>query len=197
MIEGKKATFEEHMSDLIVLHDKIKSHPFRHEFYNQHNVGTFKSLMKEYIRLIYNSTEIIDNLAYDCTDDSTVSKEDCFWVHDFRSWLFVLDILYIDNDREWLDTKRIKGLDITPREVYAKTHITDINAVMIFLDKYIGYIHQFIETREFKRIAGIHYEYSTKPHNGYYYKHMVGYEKINGVWKFITPPTLIGTKQIK
>lgn len=196
MIEGKRATFEEHMNDLIALHDEIKSHPFRKEFQNQHNVGTFKSLFKEYCNLIYNTTKVMINIAYCCNGESPVSKDDDFWIHDFRSWLWLLNVIYIDNDREWTYTKKIEGLNITPIEFYSKTNTTDINAVMIFFDKYIGYIHQFIETREFKRIAGIHYEYSTKPHNGYYYKHMVEYEKTADGWKFITPPTLIGTKQI-
>ena len=197
MKEGKIATFEAHMDDLIALHDKIKSHSFRKEFYKQHNIGTFKSLFKEYMSLIYDTTRVMINLAYYCKETSFITKDDCFWIHDFRNWLFVLDIIYVDTDRDWLDTKDVKGLGITPREVYAKTHITDINAVMIFLDKYIGYIHRFIETRQFNRIAGIYYECSTNPHNGYYYKHMVEYEKTDSGWKLIEEPALIGTKQIK
>ena len=197
MIEGKRATFEEHMNDLIDLHDKIKSHPFRQEFQNQHNVGTFKSLFTEYCNLIYKTTKVMINIAHYCNDESPVSKDDDFWIHDFRNWMFTLEIIYIDTDRDWLDTKDVKGLNVTPREVYAKTHITDINSVMIFFEKYIGYIHQFIETGKFKRIAGIHYEQTTNPHNGYYYKHMVEYEKTADGWKFVTPPKLIGTKQIK
>ena len=192
----KKQTAQEWMDELIVLHDQIKSHPFRQEFTNQTNIGTWRSLFREYRNLIYETTEVMCDLEYRCVDDSPLEKGDGFWIHDFRSWLQNIYHLYIDTNYPYKLDREIRGLGITYGEFLGKTDITDINAVMIFLDKYVGYLHQFIETGVFVRTAGIHYECSTKPHNGYYYKHMTEYEKRDGKWGFINHPKLIGTKQL-
>ena len=196
MRDYKKQTAQEWMDELIVLHNKIKSHPFRQEFTNQTNIGTWRSLFREYKSLIYETTEVMCGLEYDCTDDSPLEKGDNFWIHDFRSWLMNIHYIYIGTSYPADLSRNINGLNITYGEFLSKTDITDIGAIMIFLDKYVGYIHQFIETGVFVRAAGIHYEYSTKPHNGYYYKHMVEYEKRDGKWYFINRPKLIGTKQL-
>lgn len=187
--------FKKYMDALIEIHDQIKAHPFRKEFSNQYNIGTFKSLCKEYMSLIYQTTEIICAIGYCCKDNNSITSGDCFWIHDFRSFLFNIDLIYI-KEPKFIDEKKVQGLDITPREVYSKTGLTDIGTVMIFLDKYIGYIHQFIETESFTRITSIKYELCTNPHNGYYYKHMVECEKTKDGWRIVELPEFIGTKQI-
>lgn len=193
----KKQTTQEWMDELIAQHDQLKAHPFRSVFIDQTNLGTWRSLFREYKSLIYDTTETICGLIYRSTDGSILEKDDGFWIHDFRSWLMNIYYIYIETKYPADLDKRIEGLDITYGELLDRTHITDIAAVMIFLEKYVGYIHQFIETRRFDRITGVHYEYSTDPHNGYYYKHMVEYEKVDGRWRFVSPPVLIGTKRRK
>jgi hypothetical protein len=195
MRDYKKQTAQEWMDELIALHDQIKSHPFRQEFTNQTNIGTWRSLFREYSHLIYETTEVMCSLEYYCTDDSPLEKGDDFWIHDFRSWLMNIHSVYIETRYPPNLDKNINGLNMTYGELLGKTHITDVGAVMIFLDQYVGYIHQFIETGVFVRTAGVHYELSANPHNGYYYKHMTEYEKRDGKWGFVNPPQLIGTKQ--
>ena len=191
----KKQTTQEWMDELIAQHDQLKAHPFRRVFMDQTNLGTWRSLFREYRKLIYDTTETICGLIYRSTDGSILDKDDGLWIHDFRSFLTNIYFIYIEKNYPANLDERIDSLDMTYGDLLDKTHITDIGAVMIFLDKYIGYIHQFIETGNFNRITGIHYEYSTEPHNGYYYKHMVEYEKKDGRWGFINPPRLIGTRK--
>ena len=195
MMDFTKRSTQEWMGQLIDLHDQLKSHPFRQQFTDTVHLGAWRSMFKKYRNLIYKTTEVLCGFAYQCTDDAIITKDDCFWVHDFRSWLSNLYFIYIEKDHPADLSERIDSLDMTYGEFLDKTHITDIGAVMIFLEKYIGDIHRFIETRQFNRITGIHYERSTSPHNGYYYKHMVEYEKGEIDWDFVEPPRLIGTKK--
>lgn len=186
-----KRSTQEWMDRLIELHDALKSHPFRQKFTDQTNLGTWRSMFREYRKLIYDTTEVLCGFAYRCTDGELITKDDCFWVHDFRSWLINIHFYYTG---EYTNTK-IDDLDMTYEELLSKTHITDIGSVMIFLERYIGDIHQFIETRQLHRITGIYYERSTDPHNGYYYKHMVEYAKGDDGWVLAERPILIGTKK--
>lgn len=54
---------------------------------------------------------------------------------------------------------------------------------MIFFEMHLGYIHSFIDTGIFNAIAAIECEPVTSPHCGYYYKHMITLEKVDGEWK--------------
>lgn len=187
----------EHLKDLRKCHDALKAHPFREYFQNDQTTGTYRSLFREYHELIHKSIEILIALHYYCSDKPLLSKEDLDWVHDFRSFLQAIYNLYIyrnDDGEEYhyFDTK-VKGCPWTYREILSKTYITDINSVMIFFDKYIGYIHSFLDTGLFNMITAIKYEPVTYPHNGYYYKHMIILEKIDGKWKPKEEVPYIGT----
>ena len=177
----------EHIADLIKVHDAIKNHPFRKHFYDDQDTGTFRALFKEYRNLIYESTDILIALHYYCSDKPILSKDDLEWVHNFRHFLLVIHNLYIyrnseGEEYEYFD-KKDRGCPLTYREILAKTHITDINSVMIFFDMYLGYIHSFIDTGIFNTIVAIEYEPVTSPHCGYYYKHMITLEKVDNEWR--------------
>lgn len=193
MFNFEKKTADEHMQDLIDLHEKIKAHPFRIKFTDQYNIGTFRALFKEYRSLIYDTTEVLCALKWRCTDTPMLNNEDLFWVHDFRGWLFTLSVVYDPYHDDYLD-KPIRGINMTARDVYAATGMTNINCVMEFLEKYVGYIHRFIETRKFDYITCIQYERVTNPHNGHYYKHMLECVKTETGWTYIKPPAWIGTQ---
>lgn len=184
MMNIKRKTAEEHLEDLIVCHDEIKKHPFRERFQDDQQTGTFKAMCEEYRCLVYRSTEILISLCYYCSDTPLLSKNDLEWVHDFRSFLLCLHNYYVyqHRDPEYFDTP-VKGSALTYREILSKTGITDINTVMIFLDKYLGYIHRFIEIRVLDAITAVEYEQVTRPHNGYYYKHLAEMTKVDGNWK--------------
>ena len=178
---------KEHLLDLAKCHDAIKAHPFREHFQDDQNTGMFRALFKEYRELIYESTDILIALHYYCSDEPMLSKEDLEWVHDFRGFLLTIYNYYIyrnseDEEHEYFDNKD-KGCPLTYREILTKTHITDINSVMIFFDMYLGYIHSFIDTGIFNTIAAIEYEPVTTPHCGYYYKHMITLEKVDDKWR--------------
>lgn len=190
-------TAQEHMEDLRKCHDALKAHPFREHFQDDRDTGTFRSLCKEYRNLIYESTDILIALHYYCSDEPILSKDDLEWVHDFRAFLMVIHNFYIyrnseGEEREYFD-KKDRGCPLTYREILTKTHITDINSVMIFFDMYLGYIHSFIDTGIFNTIAAIEYEPVTSPHSGYYYKHMITLEKVDGVWQPKGEVPYIGT----
>lgn len=179
---------EEHINDLIKCHDEIKTHPFRKHFQDDQETGTFKAMFNEYRKLIYDSTDILIALHYYCADEPMLTRDDLEWVHDFRQFLLCLYNYYVYEHKgnrrfERFDTPT-KGSSLTYREILTRTGITDINTVMIYLDKYLGYIHRFIETRAFDVITAIKYERVTNPHNGYYYYHLSEMVKVNGVWKF-------------
>ena len=174
-----KKSFNEWMNDLIVLHDKLKNHPFREKFTDTFNTGTFKSLYKEYTDLIYETTEVISSMGYYCNTDSPISKEDTFWIHDFRSAMFTFNNIFY-YDKKWMyNEDRHDNLGCSPYDFYKKFGLTDINNIMLFFERYIQYIHQFIESREFEKIAAIYYETYVP---GWYIKHMTDYIKVDGKW---------------
>lgn len=174
-----KKPYTEILKDLIDTHEKLKNHPFREKFTDQFNEGTFKSLYKEYSDLIYETTEIFSRMAYYCTTDSPISKEDTFWIHDFRSAMFTFNNIFY-YDKKWMyNEDRHDNLGCSPYEFYKKFGLTDINNIMLFFERYIQYIHQFIESGEFEKIAAIYYETYVP---GWYIKHMTDYIKVDGKW---------------
>ena len=177
-----KKTSAEWMEGLIKWHEEIKNHPFRKHFQGDQESGTWKFDFREYNELIYRCTELLINLHYYSTDP-ILTKDDTEFIHDFRSFLLTIGYLYAPRYKtDWLDEPDDRHPEIIPRKIYEKTGITDINNVMIFFEKFIGDIHQFIETKQFNRIAVIQYEPVAEPHNGYYYKHMIELEKVNDEW---------------
>lgn len=192
-----KQTAAVHMEDLRKCHDEIKAHPFREHFQDDPQTGTFRSMFESYRRLIYESTEILCSLYYYCIDEPILTRDDLEWVHDFRAFLLIIYNFYIyrnsdGEEYEYFD-KLDRGCPITYREVLARTHITDINSVMMFLDTYLGYVHSFIDTGIFNMIAAIYYEPVTEPHCGLFYKHMTALVKVDGKWRLKDSIPLIGT----
>lgn len=173
------------MEKLIEIHDKLKNHPFRESFISKGEFlkGTYLSQMSEYLKLIYESTEIFCDMIY--CKEPILSKDDGFWIHDFRSLLYnirtVHGLNYFEGDdlEKYLDRPR-DSLGMTLRDFYSFQGILDISNVMIFLDNYIGTIHQYIETGIFNKIFAVKYETAIP---GWYLKHRVLYEKVNGVWE--------------
>lgn len=184
--------FDEYLEILSDIHDKIKEHPFRKNFTDRTLIGTWKSQLREYKNLIYDSTEVLCYMAYGCKD-SPITPEDTQWVHDFRNAAFVIDYYFLEKLDEGYFKKRLASCNMTPEEIYEKTGANDINMWMLFFEKYIGYIHQFIETKQLNKICGIKYEKVTEPHNGHYYKHFVEFEKVDGKWQLVEEPDYIGT----
>lgn len=174
----------EHMKDLISIHDEIKSHPFREHFQDDQSTGTFRSLSYEYFDLIYKSTEVLSGFAYYCSDDGGLDREDMEWIHDFRSMLFTIKQYYKNTSDPYYDKVRIENL--TSRDIMNKTGLTDINTIMIYFDKYLGYIHRYIETGKFDRICAVKYESVQKPGSGWYYKHLVEMVRTDSGWVFET-----------
>lgn len=192
-------TAHEHMADLIDCHDKIKAHPFRKHFQDDQNTGTFRSLCNEYRNLIYKSTEILVALCYYCSDDHVLEVDDLDWVHNFRAFLTRLynRYVYVHKDKDAYWNTRVGGCELKRRDVLAKTGIDDINTVMIYLDRYLGYIHKFIETGVFDVITSVEFEMVTNPHNGWYYEHLVDIVKIDGKWGLKDDVQYIGTIKTK
>lgn len=190
-----------HIADLVKCHDAIKAHPFRKHFQDDQKTGTFRSMFEEYRKLIYESTEIFCSLHYDCIDKPVLTREDLEWVHDFRAFLMTIYNFYIyrnsdGEEYEYFD-RLDRGCPITYREILGRTHITDINSVMMFLDIYLGYVHSFIDTGIFNMIAAIECEPVTTPNCGFYYKHMISLEKVDDKWQIKDKVPYIGVLPLK
>lgn len=196
---SKNMPYSYYKEKLIELHEQIKNHPFREKFTDQFNEGTFRSLFSEYYNLIYDITEVFAYMEYYC-EDSPLERGDGFWIHDFRNAMLTMSYVFgkrVFKDDEYFN-KPIEGFHLNYREILAKTGINDINQVMMFFEKFIGAVHRVIETDHFNYIPAIEYEPCTKPHNGYYYKHMCEYERTpENTWKLVNPIIPIGTVERK
>lgn len=189
-----KMPYSYYKEKLQEIHDKIKEHQFRIEFKNEFSKGTFKSLFKEYRGLIYDATEVLGYMEYYC-DDSPIARGDGFWIHDFRGAMLTLGFFFDERFKDDYYDTPVERINLTPRQIYNKTGVDDINIIMLWFEKFITDIHVFLQTDIFDRITGVEYEPVTKPHNGWYYKHLVEYErKEDGSWGLIHEPNWIGTK---
>ena len=186
-----KQPYSYYKEKLQEIHDRIKEHPFRIQFQNEFQEGTFKSLYKEYTNLIYDATEVISYMCYYCSDSPLNKKRDDFWIHDFRSFLLTAKFWFTKRFNDDYYEEIAEGLTITKREILEKTGVTDINVVMIWLEKFITNIHVFLQTGCFERINGVEFEHTTKPHNGWYYKHLVEFEREGDGWKWVHEPEWI------
>lgn len=184
--------YQDYKQNLIEIHNKLKEHPFRKNFMDKTLEGTWKAQLKEYRNLLYESTNVICDIIYRCKD-GPLKREDGEWIHNFRHLLLAIDYFYLGKLRDSYIHTKIKDFHLTPYEVMSTTGITDIATLMIFFEKYISYIHMLIETDSLEKICGVEYERCTEPHNGYYYEHLIDYEKIDGEWKIVTEPKWIGT----
>lgn len=168
---------KDNWNELIQLHNEIKNHQFRVAFINE-ELPEYKRLGKKYIDLIYKSTELICNIAY-YTKDYEYLQEDCWWIHNFRSGL-------------WMAQRMINGSfrEDTPQHMHdqEKTNYSNVSTIMLFLEKYVMYLHRFIETKQINGIVHIDYEQQSIPHNGWYYYHATEYFKNdNGEWALKEP----------
>lgn len=146
-------TAEEHKQDLIALHNSIKNHIFRRVFIDDSLKGTHRALCKDYMNLIYESTEKLSNLAYYTTDRCIVDKKDLFWIHDFRSLIFTIEYIHSE-DRDLLKPLN-PNTTTTRQDIYQMTGLTDISTVMLYLEKYLQFLHRFIETGELNDICSV------------------------------------------
>ena len=168
---------EDTWNELVQLHNEIKNHQFRVVFINE-ELPEYKRLGKEYLDLIYKSTELICRLAY-YTKEYEYLTQDCWWIHNFRSGLWMAQRIINGGFRE----------DI-PQHMHdqEKTNYSNTSTIMLFLEKYVMYLHRFIETKQINGIVHIDYEQQAIPHNGWYYYHATEYIKdVNGVWALTEP----------
>ena len=163
-------------------HDKLKNHKFREIFHEDINSISWRAQCEDFRKLIYNSTEILSHMAYYNNDETPIiSTYDTNWIHDFRSFLIMFYNIHI-YPRDWMNNYK-EDLDMTIYDFYKMQGFDDIRNIMMFLDRYIQYLHQFIETGVFNKIAAIKYE---KYSPGWYTKKMLDYEKRDdGKWYWV------------
>ena len=82
-----------------------------------------------------------------------ISRFNIQGIHDFRGFLLRFYNIFIF-DKDWMN-KYQEDLGMSIREFYQTMGLTDINHCMLFFDRYIQYLHQFIETGRFTKIAAV------------------------------------------
>lgn len=162
--------------ELTKLHLDIKEHPFRKSFTDTQN-SDFRILGCEYLNLIRQSVDILCDLGYK-TEEFAYLKKDLWWAHNFYGGLRTINDTWI-NKRSYAE-RRNKMQD--------KTNFSNLNEAMIWLETYVMYLHEFIESKEMNKAAHIDYECQALPHNGWYYYHATTYAKDeNGEWVLTAP----------
>lgn len=193
---------ENYFDKAIELHDQIKSHPFRETFTDEPRLGIWKFQCKEYLTLViklayavadYFWKERNERYGGDLTSEQVRHKTE--WAHDLISLFCTIRYIWIEDKHS---QEIVEGLNITQEEFFAKSGISDVNHMMIYIDRFIGLVHRFIETKELTEMAYCYYEQSTEPHNGYYWKHPTFViENENGEWELIEPIKKFGTITIQ
>lgn len=143
-----------YMDKLIEIHDQLKNHKFREIFHDDTNKLTWTAQCENFRKLVYESTEIISHMAYYNNDENPIINiPDTNWIHDFRGFLLRFYNIFIF-DKDWMNEYQ-EDLGMSIREFYQTMGLTDINHCMLFFDRYIQYLHQFIETGRFIKIAAV------------------------------------------
>jgi len=165
---------EDVLEKLRLAHDEIKSHRFREIFYDEFAVG-WKAGLRDYSSKIYKLTELLCDLAYR-TEEYKHLQPDMWWVHNFRSDYSIVNAILEQ-----------KSYHIKRMELQSKTNLSTVGDLMVHWDKFISYLHRFLDTNEFTNCVHIDYELEAIPHNGYYFYHSAEYAKINGKWVLTKP----------
>lgn len=166
-------------NELTDIHLQIKEHPFRQIFaQDKYSVARYEKHCQSYLDLIYKSTDKLCDLAYHTTEFEYL-KKDLWWIHNFRGGLWNISQMAKDDYRHYT---------VEHRHDQDKTNFASVADGMLWLEKYVMYLHRFLETKQLNGIVHVDYECQALPHNGWYYYHLTEYKKDeNGKWQLVSP----------
>ena len=193
---------------LIQMHDKAKNHPFREHFAAPEELrnGVWKSEFEDFRKTLVELTYTVNDIIWSkCYKDGKVDYnkygnwcvEKTKWVHNFIGLLQSLKAVYSIGVSPSFLEKELLGLNITVKELYDMDKLTDISYLMIYFDRFIGYIHNYIETGVLTDITYVVLEKTTNPHNGHYYRYLcIAHIDEDGKWKLEDKVPYRGQKNI-
>lgn len=195
-------------SHLVEIHDKIKDHPFRTSFAVPEELrgGEWKVQFEEYRKLLlelaYTTNTIMwgkcckgDKIKYNKNTLWCIEKTK--WVHDFAGLLTQVRLCYQLSGLKDHSQDIIPGLNITRKQLWDEEGITNLPFLMMYFDRFVGYIHSYIETGVLTDITYVVTEKTTNPHNGFYFYHLcIAHMIEDGSWKLEEKVKYRGQKQI-